>query len=66
MRTRTGLTPDAWRDDGPQQAVAHAKPNSAVHADNVGSMKPTLSAGHNAYEWKGQRKAHSITGKPKP
>jgi hypothetical protein len=64
MRTMTA--PGVWRDDGPQQAVAHAKPNSAVHADNVGSMKPTLSAGHNAYEWKGQRKAHSITGKPKP
>ena len=58
--------PASWRDDGPQQAVAHAKPYSAVHADNVGDMRPVLSAGGNAYEWQGRRKAYSITGHGKP
>jgi hypothetical protein len=60
------IAPGRWRDDGPQQAVAHAKPYSSIHADNVGQMKPTVTAGGLSIAWKGERKAHSITGKPKP
>lgn len=65
MRTRTGLTPDAWRDDGPQTAHA-VQHHFSVHAENVGYMKPTVTAGGLSIAWKGERKAHSITGKPKP
>lgn len=43
--TRTGHTPDAWRDDGPQSAQALFKPYSAIHAANVGQMSPVLTAG---------------------
>lgn len=63
--TRTGHRPQDWRDDGPQSATMHTHA-FVVHADNVGQMRPILREGISAFQWKGQRKAHSITGKPKP
>ncbi len=38
MRIRTGLSPDAWRDDGPARARALAKPYTTINAAVVGEM----------------------------
>lgn len=77
MRTRTGLTPDAWRDDGPATPARRVL-NSAAMAVTVGSMLPVMRYEHpgpkhggniaefNEKRAAGRRKAFSITGKPKP
>lgn len=45
MRLRTGHTPDAWDDQGPQQGRLTLMAYSSVHALNVGQMAPVVSAG---------------------
>jgi hypothetical protein len=43
MRIRTGLTPDAWRDDGPSSVGGKA--SGGVQVATVGFMTPIVSMG---------------------
>jgi hypothetical protein len=51
--SRYMTAPGVWRDDGPASASVRSRPFS-VQADNVGQMRPTLTAGA-AYEWHGPK-----------
>lgn len=66
MRTRTGLTPDAWRDDGPATPARRSFDRVAVSV--VGEMRPILTQGvvFEASRIHHRPQAFSITGKPKP
>jgi hypothetical protein len=68
MRIRTGLTPDAWRDDGPATPGRRIHGYVSVPVTVVGSMRPVMTAGvtFETNRLHRPKVALSITGKPKP